>query len=47
MGRKGRTAAAPETIRITPKGRTRLTAERGIWQDFFVALNRVAGIERG
>lgn len=33
--------------RITARGRTQLAEQRSIWQNFFVALNRVAGVERG
>lgn len=32
--------------RLTGAGRRRLAQERTVWQQFFVALNRVAGIER-
>ena len=32
--------------RLTPKGRTRLARERTLWETFFVALNRVAGVKR-
>jgi transcriptional regulator len=31
--------------RITPAGRARLASERSLWQDFFVALDRVAGLK--
>jgi transcriptional regulator len=30
--------------RLTPKGRTALAQQRGIWDQFFAALNRVARI---
>ena len=30
--------------RLTADGRKRLARERSIWQDFFVALRRVAGV---
>ena len=29
--------------RLTPAGRTRLSSERTLWQNFFVAIDRVAG----
>jgi PadR family transcriptional regulator, regulatory protein PadR len=32
--------------RLTPEGRKRLASERSIWQSFFVALDRVAGLQR-
>ena len=32
--------------RLTPAGRTRLARERSVWQNFFVALDRVAGFQR-
>jgi len=32
--------------RLTTAGRKRLSIERSIWQDFFVALDRVAGLQR-
>jgi len=31
--------------RLTPDGRRRLAQERSVWQQFFVALDRVAGIK--
>jgi len=33
--------------RITPKGRRVLASERGVWQAFIRALDRVAGLEGG
>ena len=33
--------------RITPKGRRVLASERGVWQTFIRALDRVAGLEEG
>jgi transcriptional regulator len=32
--------------RLTTAGRKRLAIERSVWQDFFVALDRVAGLQR-
>ncbi len=32
--------------RLTPAGRRRLVEERSVWQNFFVALNRVAAFQR-
>jgi DNA-binding PadR family transcriptional regulator len=32
--------------RLTPAGRKRLASERAVWQNFFVALDRVAGLTR-
>jgi PadR family transcriptional regulator len=32
--------------RLTPEGRKRLASERSVWQNFFVALDRVAGLQR-
>jgi transcriptional regulator len=32
--------------RITAKGRARLASERSLWQDFFLALDRVAGLKQ-
>jgi len=32
--------------RLTPKGRKRLASERSAWQNFFVALDRVAGLKQ-
>jgi transcriptional regulator len=32
--------------KITPAGRKRLSNERSLWQDFFVALDRVAGLKQ-
>lgn len=32
--------------RLTPKGRRRLASERSVWQNFFVALDRVAGLKQ-
>ena len=32
--------------RITPAGRDRLASERSTWQEFFLAINRVAGFRR-
>lgn len=32
--------------RITPAGRKTLTSERSIWQNFFLAVDRVAGIRQ-
>ena len=32
--------------RLTPAGRKRLESERSIWQAFFVALDRVAGLKQ-
>jgi PadR family transcriptional regulator PadR len=32
--------------RLTPAGRKRLASERSTWQNFFVALDRVAGLQR-
>jgi transcriptional regulator len=29
--------------RLTPAGRKRLASERSVWQNFFVAIDRVAG----
>jgi PadR family transcriptional regulator, regulatory protein PadR len=31
--------------RLTAKGRTRLASERTLWETFFVALHRVAGVK--
>jgi transcriptional regulator len=33
--------------RLTPTGRKVLTRERSAWQNFFVALDRVASLQRG
>jgi PadR family transcriptional regulator, regulatory protein PadR len=32
--------------RLTPAGRKRLARERTVWQNFFLALDRVAGLTR-
>src|SRR5262245_61153153 len=32
--------------RLTPAGRQRLARERSVWQNFFVALDRVAGFSK-
>ena len=32
--------------RLTPAGRKRLASERTLWQNFFVAIDRVAGFKR-
>ncbi len=32
--------------RLTPAGRRRLRSQRDVWDSFFAALNRVAGITR-
>jgi transcriptional regulator len=32
--------------RLTRAGRKQLTSERSVWQDFFVALDRVAGLQK-
>jgi PadR family transcriptional regulator, regulatory protein PadR len=32
--------------RLTPAGRKRLASERSMWQDFFLALQRVAGVKQ-
>lgn len=32
--------------RLTPAGRKRLKSERSVWQNFFVAIDRVAGFTR-
>jgi transcriptional regulator len=32
--------------KLTAAGRKRLAAERSVWQNFFVALDRVAGLRR-
>jgi len=32
--------------KITAAGRARLASERSLWQDFFVALDRVAGLKQ-
>lgn len=32
--------------RITPAGRKRLAAERSVWQNFFLAIDRVAGFNK-
>jgi PadR family transcriptional regulator, regulatory protein PadR len=32
--------------RLTPAGHKRLASERSIWQEFFVALDRVAGLKQ-
>jgi PadR family transcriptional regulator PadR len=32
--------------RLTPAGRKRLASERSTWQNFFLALERVAGLQR-
>ncbi|HEY7474771.1 MAG TPA: PadR family transcriptional regulator [Vicinamibacterales bacterium] len=32
--------------KLTAEGRKRLAAERSIWQNFFVALDRVAGLRQ-
>jgi PadR family transcriptional regulator len=34
------------TYRLTPAGRRMLASQRGVWDSFFTALNRVAGITR-
>jgi DNA-binding PadR family transcriptional regulator len=34
------------TYRLTPAGRRMLESQRGVWDSFFTALNRVAGITR-
>lgn len=31
--------------KITPAGRERLASERSVWQNFFLALDRVAGLK--
>jgi PadR family transcriptional regulator PadR len=31
--------------RLTPAGRKRLASERSLWQEFFLALDRVAGLK--
>ena len=31
--------------RLTPAGRKRLASERSLWQNFFVAIDRVAGFK--
>lgn len=33
--------------RITPAGRKRLAHERSVWQHFFLAIDRVAGLQKG
>ena len=32
--------------KLTPAGRKRLASERTLWQDFFLALDRVAGLQQ-
>jgi transcriptional regulator len=32
--------------KLTPAGRKRLASERSMWQDFFLALQRVAGVKQ-
>jgi DNA-binding PadR family transcriptional regulator len=32
--------------KLTREGRKRLASERSVWQDFFLALHRVAGLKR-
>ena len=32
--------------KLTPAGRRRLASERSMWQDFFLALQRVAGVKQ-
>lgn len=32
--------------KLTPAGRKRLASERSVWQNFFIALDRVAGLQR-
>jgi transcriptional regulator len=32
--------------RLTPAGRKRLASERSVWQEFFLAIDRVAGFTR-
>ena len=32
--------------RLTTAGRKRLARERSVWQNFFIALDRVAGLQR-
>jgi PadR family transcriptional regulator PadR len=32
--------------KLTPAGRKRLASERSVWQNFFVALDRVAGLKQ-
>jgi PadR family transcriptional regulator PadR len=32
--------------RLTPAGRKRLASERSVWQNFFVAIDRVAGFTK-
>jgi transcriptional regulator len=32
--------------KLTPAGRKRLASERSLWQDFFLALDRVAGLKQ-
>jgi len=32
--------------KLTPAGRKRLAEERSVWQNFFVALDRVAGLSK-
>ena len=31
--------------KVTPAGRARLASERSLWQEFFIALDRVAGLK--
>ena len=32
--------------KLTPAGRKQLASERSLWQDFFLALDRVAGVKQ-
>ena len=32
--------------KLTPAGRKRLASERSVWQNFFLALDRVAGVKQ-
>jgi DNA-binding PadR family transcriptional regulator len=32
--------------KLTPAGRRRLASERSMWEDFFLALQRVAGVKQ-
>jgi transcriptional regulator len=32
--------------KLTPDGRKRLASERSVWQNFFLALDRVAGLKQ-
>ena len=33
-------------LRVTPAGRKVLASQRSVWEQFFAALNRVAGIRQ-